>query len=90
MKDSTTSTNEGTVLGVNTTYDTMLAIESLILSNPMMSELRDIAKLNKTSLMKMALMQFLSCPISTKRLRKLFNASLDDNKFRSVIQGGSL
>ena len=90
MKDSTTSTNEGTVLGVNTTYDTMLAIESLILSNPMMSELRDIAKLNKTSLMKMALMQFLSCPISTKRLRKLFSASLDDKKFRSVIQGGSL
>jgi len=90
MKDSTTSTNEGTVLGVNTTFDTMLAIESLILSNPMMSELRDIAKLNKTSLMKMALMQFLSCPISTKRLRKLFSASLDDKKFRSVIQGGSL
>ena len=90
MKDSTTSTNEGTVLGVNTTYDTMLAIESLIISNPMMSELRDIAKLNKTSLMKMALMQFLSCPISTKRLRKLFIASLDDNKFRSVLQGGSL
>jgi len=90
MKDSTTSTNEGTVLGVNTTFDTMLAIESLILSNPMMSELRDIAKLNKTSLMKMALMQFLSCPISTKRLRKLFSASLDDKKFRSVIQGGAL
>lgn len=90
MKNSTTSTNEGTVLGVNTTFDTMLAIESLILSNPMMSELRDIAKLNKTSLMKMSLMQFLSCPISTKRLRKLFNASLDDNKFRSVIQGGPL
>ena len=86
----TTSNTEGTVLGVNTTYDTMLAIESLILSNPMMSDLRDIGKLNKTSLMKMALMHFLACPISTRKLRKLFIASVDDKKFRAVIQGGQI
>jgi hypothetical protein len=68
----------------------MLAVEALILSNPMMSELRDLGKLNKTSLMKMALMHFLSCPISTRKLRKLFLASIDDKKFREVIQGGQL
>lgn len=87
---TTSSSNEQAILGVNTTYDTMLAIESFMLSNPMMSELRDLGKLSKTSLMKMALMQFLSTPVSTRRLRKLFMASCDDKKFRSVIQGGLL
>jgi len=86
----TTSNSDQAVLGVNTTYDTMLAVESLILSNPMMSELKDLGKLNKTSLMKMALMHFLSCPIGTRKLRKLFLASVDDAKFRAVIQGGQL
>ena len=89
---STTSTpaNQQAILGCNTTYDTMLAIESLILTNPMMSELRDMGKLNKTSLVKMALMHFLSCPMSSRKLRKLFAASVDDSKFRAVINGGPL
>ena len=89
---STTSTpaNQQAILGCNTTYDTMLAIESLILTNPMMSELKDIAKLNKTSLVKISLMHLLSNPISSRKLRKLFVASLDDNKFRAVINGGPL
>ncbi len=91
MQSTTSTTNsEQAVLGVNTTYDTMLAIESLMLSNPMMSELRDLGKLSKTSLMKMALMEFLSTPVSTRKLRKLYKVSCDDAKFRSVIQGGSL
>tara|TARA_B110000438_G_scaffold300414_1_gene352756 strand:+ start:1572 stop:1850 length:279 start_codon:yes stop_codon:yes gene_type:complete len=89
---STTSTvdNQDTVLGVSTTFDTMLVIESLILSNPMMETLRDIGKLNKTSLMKMALMEFMATPVSTRKLRKLFSASLDDKKFRAVLTGGPL
>ena len=89
---STTSTtqNSQAILGVNTTYESMLAIESLILSNPMMNELRDIAKLTKTTLCKMALMEFLSTPVSSRKLKRLFNAARDDNKFRSIIQGGKL
>ncbi len=87
---STTSTNSQAVLGINTSYDSMLAIESLILSNPMMNELRDIAKLTKTTLCKMALMEFLSTPVSSRKLKRLFNAARDDDKFRAVIQGGSL
>mgnify|MGYP003666150123 FL=1 len=82
--------NVQAVLGVNTTYDTMLSIEALILANPMMGELRSIGKLNKTSLMKMALMEFLKTPVSSRRLKKLFVASNDDDKFRAVIQGGQL
>ena len=82
--------NVQAVLGVNTTYDTMLSIEALILANPMMGELRSIGKLNKTSLMKMALMEFLKTPVSSRRLKKLFIASNSDDKFRSVIQGGQL
>ena len=87
---STTSTNSQAVLGINTSYDSMLAIESLILSNPMMNELRDIAKLTKTTLCKMALMEFLSTPVSSRKLKRLFNAARDDDKFRAVLQGGSL
>jgi len=86
----TTSNSEQAILGVNTTYDTMLAIESLMLSNPMMNDLKDLGKLSKTSLMKMALMEFLSTPVSTRKLRKLFKASCDDKVFRTVIQGGQL
>tara|TARA_B110000467_G_C18162278_1_gene390294 strand:- start:41 stop:313 length:273 start_codon:yes stop_codon:yes gene_type:complete len=78
------------ILGCNTTYDTMLAIESLILTNPMMSELRDMGKLNKTSLVKISLMHLLANPMSSKKLRKLFAISVDDKKFRAVIQGESL
>ena len=87
---STTSTNSQAVLGINTSYDSMLAIESLILSNPMMNELRDIAKLTKTTLCKMALMEFISTPVSSRRLKRLFNAARDDDQFRFVIQGGQL
>ena len=87
---STTSTNSQAVLGINTSYDSMLAIESLILSNPMMNELRDIAKLTKTTLCKMALMEFLSTPVSSRKLKRLFNAARDDDKFRAVIQEGQL
>ena len=87
---STTSTNSQAVLGINTSYDSMLAIESLILSNPMMNELRDIAKLTKTTLCKMALMEFLSTPVSSRKLKRLFNAARDDDKFRAVLQGGPL
>ena len=85
-----TSTNEQAILGVNTTFDSMLAIEALILSNPMMNELKDIGKLTKTSLVKMALMEFISTPVSSRKLRRLFNAARDDDKFRAVMQGGQL
>ncbi len=87
---STTSTNSQAVLGINTSYDSMLAIESLILSNPMMNELRDIAKLTKTTLCKMALMEFISTPVSSRKLKRFFNAARDDDTFRAVIQGGQL
>jgi hypothetical protein len=87
---STTSTNSQAVLGINTSYDSMLAIESLILSNPMMNELRDIAKLTKTTLCKMALMEFISTPVSSRKLKRLFNSARDDDKFRAVMQGGQL
>ena len=87
---STTSTNSQAVLGINTSYDSMLAIESLILSNPMMNELRDIAKLTKTTLCEMALMEFIATPVSSRKLKRLFNAARDDDKFRAVIQGGQL
>lgn len=90
MQSTTSTTNNQTVLGVNTTYDSMLAIESLILSNPMMNELRDVAKLTKTTLMKMALMEFISTPVSSRKLKRLFNAARDDDKFRAIIQGGQL
>jgi hypothetical protein len=82
--------NQNTILGCNTTYDTMLAIEALIIANPMMSTLRDMGKLNKTSLIKMALMEFLSAPVSTRKLKRLFVASNNDDKFRAVLQGGKL
>ena len=90
MITTSTSANQQAILGCNTTYDTMLAIESFILTNPMMSELRDMGKLNKTSLVKMALMHFLACPMSSKKLRKLFAVSTDDAKFRAVLQGGKI
>ena len=90
MQSTTSTTNAQTVLGVNTTYDTMLAIESLMLSNPMMNELRDVAKLSKTTLCKMALMEFISTPVSSRKLKRLFNAARNDDKFRAVMQGGQL
>ena len=91
MKSTTsTNTNSQAVLGINTSFDSMLAIESLILSNPMMNELRDVAKLTKTTLCKMALMEFISTPVSSRKLRRLFNAARDDDKFRAVMQGGQL
>jgi hypothetical protein len=68
----------------------MLAIEALILANPMMGTLKDMGKLNKTSLMKMALMEFLQTPVSTRKLRSLYKASIDDDQFRSIICGGQL
>ena len=55
-----------------------------------MGDLADIAKLDKTSLMKMALMQFLREPVSMRKLRRLFVVAKDDDKFRAVLQGGSL
>ena len=88
--NTTSNSNRNTVLGVNTTYDTVLVIEGIILNNPMMGDLADIAKLDKTSLMKMALMQFLREPVSTRKLRRLFTVAKDDDKFRAVLQGGSL
>ena len=87
---TTSNNNNQSVLGVNTTYDTMLAIEALILENPMINELREIGKLNKTTLMKMSLMEFLNTPVSKKRLRRLFIISNNDDQFRAVIQGGSI
>lgn len=90
MITTSESKNTQAVMGMNTTFDTVLAIEGIILSNPMMAELRDIAKLDKTSLLKMSLMEFLRTPVSSRKLRKLFAASKDDDKFRTVIQGGQL
>lgn len=86
----TTSNNRQTVLGVNTTYETVLTVEGIILSNPMMSELQDLGKLDKTSLLKMSLMEFLRTPVSSRKLKRLFVAAKDDDKFRSVLQGGQL
>jgi hypothetical protein len=90
MKQTSSASNQNTILGVNTTYDSMLVIEGVILAHPAMQKLRSIAKLNKTSLMKMALMEFLRTPVSDKKMRKLFSASVNDDKFRSVISGGPL
>ena len=86
----TTSNNKQTVLGVNTTFETVLTVEGIILSNPMMSELQNYGKLDKTSLLKMSLMEFLRTPVSSRKLKRLFVAAKDDNKFRAVLQGGSL
>ena len=86
----TTSNNKQAVLGVNTTYETVLTVEGIILSNPMMSELQDIGKLDKTSLLKMSLMEFLRTPVSSRKLKRLFVAAKDDDKFRAVLQGGQL
>jgi hypothetical protein len=38
----------------------------------------------------MALMEFLSTPVSSRKLKRLFIAAKDDDKFRAVIQGGKL
>jgi hypothetical protein len=56
----------------------------------MMNELRDVAKLTKTTLCKMALMEFISTPVSSRKLKRLFNAARDDDKFRAVMLGGQL
>jgi len=90
MKQTSSSENQNTMLGVGTTFDTMLVIEGIILAHPAMQKLRSIGKLNKTSLMKMALMEFLRTPVSDKKMRQLFTASVNDDKFRSVISGGQL
>ena len=90
MNTTSNSNSKQAVIGVNSTYDTVLVIEGIILNNPMMSELQDIAKLNKTTLCKMALMEFMRTPVSSRKLKQLFIAANDDNKFRSVLQGGSL
>jgi hypothetical protein len=86
----TTSNNKQAILGVNTTYETVLTVEGIILSNPMMSELQNIGKLDKTSLLKMSLMEFLRTPVSSRKLKRLFVAAKDDDKFRAVLQGGPL
>lgn len=86
----TTSNNKQAILGVNTTYETVLTVEGIILSNPMMSELQNIGKLDKTSLLKMSLMEFLRTPVSSRKLKRLFVAAKDDDKFRAVLQGGQL
>ena len=88
--NTTSITNRQAVIGVNSTYETVLVIEGIILNNPMMSELQDVAKLNKTNLCKMALMEFMSRPVSSRKLKRLFIAANDDEKFRAVMQGGQL
>ena len=90
MNITTSNTNKQAILGVNTTYETVLTVEGIILSNPMMSELQDIGKLDKTSLLKMSLMEFLRTPVSSRKLKRLFVAAKDDDKFRNVLQGGQL
>ena len=90
MNITTSNTNKQAILGVNTTYETVLTVEGIILSNPMMSELQDIGKLDKTSLLKMSLMEFLRTPVSSRKLKRLFVAAKDDDKFRAVLQGGQL
>lgn len=90
MKQTSSASNQNTMLGVGTTYESVLVIEGIILAHPVMQKLRSIGKLNKTSLMKMALMEFLRTPVSDKKMRKLFSASVNDDKFRSVISGGPL
>ena len=83
--NTTSITNKQAVIGVNSTYETVLVIEGIILNNPMMSELQDVAKLNKTNLCKMALMEFMSNPVSSRKLKRLFIAANDDEKFRAVM-----
>jgi|TARA_R110000824_G_C15085614_1_gene664852 hypothetical protein len=90
MNTTSSASNQNTILGVNTTYDSMLVVEGIILSHPAMQKLRNIGKLNKTSLMKMALMEFLRTPVSDAKLKRLFTASVNDDKFRAVISGGQL
>jgi hypothetical protein len=88
--NTTSITNKQAVIGVNSTYETVLVIEGIILNNPMMSDLQDIAKLNKTNLCKMALMEFMRNPVSSRKLKRLFIAANNDDKFRFVMQGGQL
>ena len=88
--NTTSITNKQAVIGVNSTYETVLVIEGIILNNPMMSELQDVAKLNKTNLCKMALMEFMTNPVSSRKLKRLFIAANDDDKFRAVMLGGQL
>ena len=88
--NTTSITNKQAVIGVNSTYETVLVIEGIILNNPMMSELQDVAKLNKTNLCKMALMEFMNNPVSNRKLKRLFIAANDDDKFRAVMLGGQL
>jgi hypothetical protein len=90
MKSTSSSDNKNTMLGVGTTYDSMLVIEGIILAHPAMQKLRSIGKLSKTSLLKMALMEFLRTPVSDAKLKRLFTASINDDKFRAVISGGPL
>ena len=88
--NTTSITNKQAVIGVNSTYETVLVIEGIILNNPMMAELQPIAKLNKTNLCKMALMEFMTNPVSSRKLKHLFIAANDDDKFRAVMLGGQL
>ena len=90
MNTTSISNSKQAVIGINSTYDTVLVIEGIILNNPMMSSLQDIAKLNKTNLCKMTLMEFMTNPVSTRKLRRLFIAANDDDKFRQVMQGDQL
>jgi hypothetical protein len=90
MKQTSATDNKNTVMGVNTTYDSMLVVEGIILAHPAMQKLRGIGKLNKSNLMKMSLMKFLRTTISDRELKQLFTASVDDDKFRAVISGGPL
>ena len=90
MKQTSSTDNKNTVMGVNTTYDSMLVVEGIILAHPAMQRLRNIGKLNKSNLMKMSLMKFLRTTISERELKQLFSASVDDDKFRAVISGGPL
>ena len=90
MKQTSAPENKNTTMGVNTTYDSMLVIEGIILAHPAMQKLRSIGKLNKSNICKMALMKFLRTTMSDKELKQLFTASVDDDKFRAVISGGPL
>ena len=90
MKQTSSPDNKNTTLGVNTTFDTVLVMEGLILSHPAMNKLRSVAKLGKTSFCKMAIMKFLRTSISDREMKQLFTASVNDDKFRSVISGGPL
>ena len=86
---TTTSTQSNTsVLGATMSYDSMLAIEGLLLINPILDVIRKAGfKPNKSNLVKMSLIYFLSSDLTKERILELYEMSDDDTKFQQALVG---